>query len=103
MITELGKKKGLTFKFVELGSYPELITSLHAHRIDAFSVDRSILSGYISKRTILLDDSFKPSDYGIVTKKSNTELNDYLDNWSLNGARMGSFTKNFITVTSSTI
>ena len=71
--------KGLTFKFAELGSYPELITSLHAHRIDAFSVDRSILSGYISKRTELLDDSFKPSDYGIVTKKSNTELNDYLD------------------------
>ena len=59
LITELGKKKGLTFKFVELGSYPELITSLHAHRIDAFSVDRSILSGYISKRTELLDDSFK--------------------------------------------
>ena len=90
LITELGKKKGLTFKFVELGSYPELITSLHAHRIDAFSVDRSILSGYISKRTVLLDDSFKPSDYGIVTKKSNTELNDYLDNlitkWSKDGS-----------------
>ena len=90
LITELGKKKGLTFKFVELGSYPELITSLHAHRIDAFSVDRSILSGYISKRTELLNDSFKPSDYGIVTKKSNTELNDYLDNlvtkWSKDGS-----------------
>ena len=90
LITELGKKKGLKFKFVELGSYPELITSLHAHRIDAFSVDRSILSGYISKRTVLLDDNFKPSDYGIVTKKSNTELNDYLDNlvtkWSKDGS-----------------
>ena len=89
LITELGKKKGLTFKFVELGSYPELITSLHAHRIDAFSVDRSILSGYISKRTELLEDSFKPSDYGIVTKKSNTELNNYLDTlvtkWSKDG------------------
>ena len=36
LITELGKKKGLKFKFVELGSYPELITSLHAHRIDFF-------------------------------------------------------------------
>ncbi|CVR53694.1 transporter substrate-binding domain-containing protein [Streptococcus pneumoniae] len=90
LITELGKKKGLKFKFVELGSYPELITSLHAHRIDTFSVDRSILSGYTSKRTALLDDSFKPSDYGIVTKKSNTELNDYLDNlvtkWSKDGS-----------------
>ena len=89
LISDLGKKKGLAFKFVELGSYPELITSLHAHRIDAFSVDRSILYGYTSKRTELLDDSFKPSDYGIVTKKSNTQLNDYLDQlvvkWSQDG------------------
>ena len=89
LISDLGKKKSLAFKFVELGSYPELITSLHAHRIDAFSVDRSILSGYTSKRTELLDDSFKPSDYGIVTKKSNTQLNDYLDQlvvkWSQDG------------------
>ena len=40
--------------------------------------------------TELLDDSFKPSDYGIVTKKSNTELNNYLDNlvtkWSKDGS-----------------
>ena len=39
---------------------------------------------------VLLDDSFKPSDYGIVTKKSNTDLNDYLDNlvtkWSKDGS-----------------
>ncbi|KXT95323.1 Glutamine ABC transporter, periplasmic glutamine-binding protein [Streptococcus oralis] len=93
LITELGKKKGLKFKFVELGSYPELITSLHAHRIDAFSVDRSILSGYISKRTELLDDSFKPSDYGIVTKKSNTELNDYLDSLVTKWTKDGSLQK----------
>ena len=42
-----------------------------------FSVDRSICP-YISKRTELLDDS-SSSDHGIVTKKSNTELNDYLE------------------------
>lgn len=79
LIKEIGKKKGLKFKFVELGSYPELITSLHAHRIDAFSVDKSILSGYTSKKTEILDYSFKTADYGVVTKKSNTELNDYVD------------------------
>lgn len=79
LIREIGKSRGLTFKFVELGSYPELITSLHAHRIDAFSVDKSILSGYTSKRSEILDYSFKTADYGVVTKKSNTELNDYVD------------------------
>ena len=55
-----------------------------------FPLTARFLSGYISKRTVLLDDSFKPSDYGIVTKKSNTELNDYLDNlvtkWSKDGS-----------------
>jgi len=40
LLKSIAKEKGLSFKFVELGSYPELITSLHAHRIDAFSVDR---------------------------------------------------------------
>lgn len=79
LIKEIGKEKGLSFKFVELGSYPELITSLHAHRIDAFSVDKSILSGYTSKKTEILDYSFKTADYGVVTKKTNTELNDYVD------------------------
>lgn len=79
LIKEIGKEKGLTFKFVELGSYPELITSLHAHRIDAFSVDKSILSGYTSKKTEILDYSFKTADYGVVTKKSNTQLNDYVN------------------------
>ncbi|WP_443031096.1 transporter substrate-binding domain-containing protein [Streptococcus sp. DD10] len=79
LIKEIGKEKGLQFKFVELGSYPELITSLHAHRIDAFSVDKSILSGYTSKKTEILDYSFKTADYGVVTKKSNTQLNQYVD------------------------
>lgn len=79
LLKSIAKEKGLSFKFVELGSYPELITSLHAHRIDAFSVDRSILSGYTSKRTTLLNDNFKRAEYGIVTNKKNTELNTYVN------------------------
>lgn len=79
LIKEIGKEKNLSFKFVELGSYPELVISLLAHRIDAFSVDQSILSGYVSKKTEIMDYSFKTADYGVVTKKSNTELNDYVN------------------------
>ena len=81
LLEEIAQEKKLNFKYVELGSYPELAVSLRAHRIDAISVDKSILTGYYS---------FKKADYGVVTKKSNTQLNDYVDSliskWKENGS-----------------
>ncbi|HFI0329707.1 TPA: transporter substrate-binding domain-containing protein [Streptococcus suis] len=79
LISELADKYGLKVNYTELGSYPELSVSLRAHRIDAFSVDQSILSGYVSSKSQLIDYSFSASNYGIATKLSNTELNDYLN------------------------
>ena len=79
LLEEIAKEKNLSFRYVELGSYPELAVSLRAHRIDAFSVDKSILTGYVSSKTMILDYSFKSADYGVVTKKSNTELNAYVN------------------------
>ncbi|MBL6538954.1 transporter substrate-binding domain-containing protein [Streptococcus suis] len=90
LISELADKYGISVNFAELGSYPELSVSLRAHRTDAFSVDQSILSGYISSKSELMDFSFSASDYGIVTKLSNTELNDYLNSlveeWTADGS-----------------
>ena len=54
-------------------------TALTSKRIDAFSVDKSILSGYVDGKTEILKDGFSPQEYGITTKKANTELNDYLN------------------------
>lgn len=79
LLEEIAQEKKLNFKYVELGSYPELAVSLRAHRIDAISVDKSILTGYVSSKSNILDYSFKKADYGVVTKKSNTQLNDYVD------------------------
>ncbi|MGW8381323.1 transporter substrate-binding domain-containing protein [Streptococcus parasuis] len=79
LISELADKYGVKVNYTELGSYPELSVSLRAHRIDAFSVDQSILSGYVSSKSQLMDYSFSASNYGIATKLSNTELNDYLN------------------------
>ncbi|HFI0816075.1 TPA: transporter substrate-binding domain-containing protein [Streptococcus suis] len=79
LISELADKYGIAVNFAELGSYPELSVSLRAHRTDAFSVDQSILSGYVSSKSQLMDYSFSASNYGIATKLSNTELNDYLN------------------------
>lgn len=90
LISELADKYGISVNFAELGSYPELSVSLRAHRTDAFSVDQSILSGYISSKSELMDFSFSASDYGIVTKLSNKDLNEYLNNlvekWTADGS-----------------
>ncbi|MGX7243452.1 transporter substrate-binding domain-containing protein [Enterococcus quebecensis] len=78
-IEKQAKKLGVSFKYQELGSYPELKTALTSKRIDAFSVDKSILTGYVDDKTEILKDGFSPQEYGIATKKANTELNDYLN------------------------
>ncbi|WP_430603969.1 amino acid ABC transporter amino acid-binding protein [Enterococcus sp. DIV0724b] len=78
-IEKQAKELGVSFKYQELGSYPELKTALTSKRIDAFSVDKSILTGYVDDNTEILKDGFSPQEYGIATKKANTELNDQLN------------------------
>ncbi|MBM7688328.1 glutamine ABC transporter substrate-binding protein [Enterococcus ureilyticus] len=78
-IEKQAKELGVTFKYQELGSYPELKTALTSKRIDAFSVDKSILTGYVDDSTEILKDGFSPQEYGITTKKANTELNEQLN------------------------
>lgn len=88
-IKALAEKHGITVKFAELGAYPELAVSLRAHRIDAFSVDQSILSGYVSKRSEIMDVDFSASQYGIATKLDKKDLDSYIsdliDTWQANG------------------
>ena len=90
LISELADKYGIAVNFAELGPYPELSVSLRAHRTDASSVDQSILSGYIGSKSELMDFSFSASDYGIVTKLSNKDLNNYLNSlvekWTSDGS-----------------
>lgn len=90
LIEEYGKAHDLAFNFVQLGSYPELAISLYAKRIQAFSVDKSILSGYRSAKTKILSQGFNTQDYGIATKKSNTQLTDYINDllgqWKTDGS-----------------
>lgn len=98
LVSELADQEGISVTFAELGSYPELSVSLRAHRIDAFSVDQSILSGYISSQSELMDFSFSASDYGIASSLDNTELNDYLDNlintWKSDGTLQSIYDEN---------
>ncbi len=65
---------GVTVNFSEFPTYPAIKTALDSGRIDAFSVDRAILLGYVDDTTMLLPDRFAEQPYGIAIKKGNTEL-----------------------------
>ena len=79
LLEEIAAKKGIELNFRELGSNSEVVVALAAHRVDAFSIDQSILSAFLGKTNELLDLQYQPSEYGIVTKKSNKDLAKYLD------------------------
>ena len=65
---------GVKVSFLEFGTYPEIKAALEAGRVDVFSVDGSILQGYLDETTTILPDRFSPQSYGIASKKSNEAL-----------------------------
>ena len=92
-LTAYASENKQNYRFVQLGSFPELAVSLYAKRIDAFSVDKSILSGYVSDKTVILKDGFNIQSYGIATKKSNTKITDYVNQKLATWTKDGSLTK----------
>lgn len=67
-------KLGIKVKFSEYGTYPELKAALDSGRIQCFSVDASILSGYVDDTSVILDERYAPQEYGVVSKKGNDDL-----------------------------
>ena len=78
-LSAAGDEIGITMNFAEYATYPEIKIALVTGRVDAFSVDRSILLGYLDDSTMLLNAQFAPQEYGIATKKTNTELTSQID------------------------
>ena len=78
-LSAAGDEIGIHMSFAEYSTYPEIKIALVTGRVDAFSVDRSILNGYVDDSTMLLDTQFAPQEYGVATKKSNTQLADEID------------------------
>ena len=70
---------GIKVKFLEFATYPEINAALESGRVDAFSVDKSILSGYVTDDSVILPDGFSPQDYGIASKLGSDELRDYIN------------------------
>jgi len=67
-------------KFQQFPNYPACAQALQSGRVDGFSVDRSILAGYLNDSVVILPDKFAPQDYGIATKKTNTDLATWVNN-----------------------
>lgn len=78
-LTDAGNEIGISMEYAEYATYPEIKIALVTGRVDAFSVDRSILLGYVDDSTTFLDAQFAPQDYGVACKKSNTELATQID------------------------
>ena len=72
-------KTGIELTYRQFASYPEVNAALIASRIDAFAGDKSILRGYKSEGTYIVDEGFNAQDYGIAVRKNNTKLVKYLD------------------------
>ncbi len=73
-IQEQADKVGAKISFLEFATYPEIKTALVSGRVDCFSVDGSILFGYLDDSTMILADSFSPQDYGVASKKGKDGL-----------------------------
>lgn len=72
-------KAGITVSFLEFATYPEINAALESGRVDAFSVDKSILSGYVTDDSVILEDGFSPQDYGVASKLGTDELRDFIN------------------------
>ncbi|RDU66081.1 adhesin [Helicobacter didelphidarum] len=83
-IKKAAEVAGINVTVQELPDYPSLKTALDSKRIDAFSVDKSILRGYLDKNNIILEDSLDAQEYGIVTRKNDQEWSDYINNFVKN-------------------
>jgi putative glutamine transport system substrate-binding protein len=78
-IQEGADKIGIKVNFAEFATYPEIKAALDSGRIDAFSVDKAILRGYLDDSVFLLPDTFAPQPYGVTSKLSNKALASWAD------------------------
>ncbi len=90
VIQEAADKLGITIYFMEFATYPELKAALNSGRVDVFSVDKSILNGYLDNECEILPDSFSPQNYGIASRLANKALAAQIDRlikkWIANGS-----------------
>jgi putative glutamine transport system substrate-binding protein len=92
-IQEGADRIGIRVSFSEFATYPEIKAALDSGRVDAFSVDKAILRGYLDDSVMLLPDTFAPQPYGVASKFSNKALaawvDGYIQQWLADGVIEG--------------
>lgn len=84
IIDNEAQKIGIKVTIKEYPDYPSLKVALDSKRIDAFSVDKSILRGYLDDKSVILEDNLEPQEYGIVTRKKDAELSTFVNDFVIN-------------------
>ena len=64
---------------VAYATYPEILNALVNGDIDVFSADKSILTGYMNDKTMMLDGGVQPQPYGIGSIISDKEFAKEID------------------------
>ncbi|MDR2656886.1 MAG: transporter substrate-binding domain-containing protein [Oscillospiraceae bacterium] len=70
---------GINVEFLEFQTYPDIKAALDSGRVQCFSVDKAILTGYLDDTVTLLPDSFAAQPYGAAFKKGNEGLTAIYD------------------------
>jgi putative glutamine transport system substrate-binding protein len=96
-IQEAADKLSVKITFSEFATYPEIKAALDSGRVDVFSVDKSILNGYLDEQTVILPDAFSPQEYGVASKLDNKALAGYIEDlvrkWLKDGTVAGLITQ----------
>ena len=71
--------EGYELSFDEFDDHAAIKLALSAGAIDAHCVDTVVLSTYMDDTTMILEDRFAAQPFGVVSKLSNTQLNEYVD------------------------
>ncbi|MDR1262215.1 MAG: transporter substrate-binding domain-containing protein [Oscillospiraceae bacterium] len=73
------EERGINVEFLEFQTYPDIKAALDSGRVQCFSVDKAILTGYLDDTVVLLPDSFAAQPYGAAFKKGNAGLTAVYD------------------------
>lgn len=71
--------EGYELSFDEFDDHAAIKLALSAGAVDAHCVDTVVLSSYMDENTVILDERFAAQPFGVVSKLSNVQLNEYVD------------------------
>ena len=83
--------------FQQYDDYPTISTALSAGTVDAFCVDKSILSIYNTDSRSYIEDQFAPQEYGVATVKDSdfsTLVDELIAGWLADGTIGSLITEN---------